>query len=155
MDNFIWWCKQAGEDEVVTYHQHFLEVASRELDLLVVDGQHPFEAAKMAVDMMGTSLDKDQERRQQHIETLLVAVAAVLSILTLADKEAVRGLLELLGVPSPIDILPVLGIQFGLIVLLSAALKIWLIHARRPTSHKRARLEMKWQNHRENTLPRP
>lgn len=133
VDNYTWWYKQAGEGEVVRYHQHFLEVALRELDLLVDEGQHPFEAAKMAVDLMGTRLDKEQERKQQRIETLLAAVAAVLSVLTLIDKEAVRGLLEALGVPQPIGILPALGIQTVLIVCVAllAVLVIRLIRARR------------------------
>lgn len=136
--NFTWWCRQAGEDEVVTYHQHFLEMASRELELLLAEGQHPLESAKMAVDMLGTSLDKEQERKQQRIETLLAAAAAVLSVLTLVDKETVRGLLGFLGVPQPIDILPVLGIQVGLIVLVAllAVLVIRLIRARHSRSHQ-------------------
>jgi hypothetical protein len=133
LDNYTWWYKQAGEGEVVKYHQHFLEVASRELDLLVDEGQRPFETAKMAVDLIGTRLDKEQERKQQRIETLLATVAAVLSVLTLIDKEAVRGLLEALGMPQPIGILPVLGIQIGLIVLVAllTVLVIRLIRARR------------------------
>lgn len=134
VDNYTWWYKQAGEGEVVGYHQHFLEVASRELDLLVDEGQHPLDAAKMAVDMMGTRSEKEQERKQQRIETLLAAAAAVLSVLTLVDKEAVRGLLEFLGVAQPISIFPVLGVQFGLIVLVAllAILVIRLIRTRHP-----------------------
>lgn len=133
VDNYAWWYKQAGEGEVVRYHQHFLEVALRELDLLVAEEQRPFETAKMAVDLMGARLDKEQERKQQRIETLLAAVAAILSVLTLIDKEAVHGLLEALGMPPPIGILPVLGIQIGLIVLVAllAVLVIRLIRARR------------------------
>ena len=48
VDNYTWWYKQAGEGEVVGYHQHFLEVALRELSLMVDEGQRPLEAAKMA-----------------------------------------------------------------------------------------------------------
>jgi hypothetical protein len=134
VDNFTWWYKQAGEGEVVGYHQHFLEVALRELILLVDEGQRPLETAKMAVGMIGTRLEKEQERKQQRIETLLAAAAAVLSVLTLVDKETVRGLLVFLGAPQPIAILPVLGVQFGLIVLVAlvAVLVIRLIRARRP-----------------------
>jgi hypothetical protein len=132
VDNYTWWYKQAGEGEVVGYHQHFLEVALRELTLLVDEGQRPLEAAKMAVDMIGTSLEKEQERKQQRIETLLAAAAAILSVLTLFDKEAVRGLLEFLGVAQPISIFLILGIQLGLIVLITfvAILVIRLIGAR-------------------------
>ncbi len=133
VDNYRWWYKQEGEGEVIRYHQHFLEVALRELDLLVDEGQRPFETAKMAVDLMGARLDKGQERKQQRIETLLAAVAAILSVLTLIDKEAVRGLLEALGMPLPIGILPVLGVQIGLIVFVAllTVLVIRLIRARR------------------------
>ncbi|GAC1634819.1 MAG: hypothetical protein NVS4B9_27630 [Ktedonobacteraceae bacterium] len=133
VDNYRWWYKQGGEGEVIRYHQHFLEVALRELDLLVDEGQRPFETAKMAVDLMGARLDKEQERKQQRIETLLAAVAAILSVLTLIDKEAVRGLLEALGMPLPIGILPVLGVQIGLIVFVAllTVLVIRLIRARR------------------------
>lgn len=132
--NFNWWCKQTGDGDVVTFHQQYLEEASQELELLVAEGQHPLEAAKMTVDVMGARLDKEQERKQQRIETILTAAAAVLGVLTLIDKEAVRGLLELAGVPQSVGILPVLGVQFGFVVL--AALLAWLgirlIRARRP-----------------------
>jgi len=134
VDNYTWWYKQAGKGEVVEYHQRFLEVALQELSLMVDEGQRPLEAAKMAVDMIGTRLEKEQERKQQRIETLLAATAAILSVLTLVDKEAVRGLLESLGVAQPIDIFPVLGVQLGLIVLVAllAIFVIRLIRARHP-----------------------
>lgn len=132
--NFNWWCRQAGGGDIVTFHQQYLEEASQELELLVAEGQHPLEAAKMTVDVMGAKLDKEQERKQQRIETILAAAAAVLGILALIDKEAAEGLLELAGIPEPIGILPVLGVQFGF-VLLAAALA-WLvihqIHAKHP-----------------------
>ncbi|HLZ56485.1 MAG TPA: hypothetical protein VKR06_06010 [Ktedonosporobacter sp.] len=132
VDNYMWWYKQAGEGEVVGYHQHFLEVALRELLLLVDEGQRPLEAAKMAVDMIGTRLEKEQERKQQRIETLLAATAAVLSVLALVDKEAVRELLAFLGAPQPISIFLILGVQFGLIFLVAllTVLVIRLIRTR-------------------------
>lgn len=119
LDNYAWWHKQAGEGEILRYHQHSLEVATRELDLLMQESQPPFESATMAVDLVRTKLEKQQEQKQQQIETLLAAGAAVLSVLTLVDKEGVRGVLEAMGVAQPIGIFLVLGIQFGLIVLVA------------------------------------
>jgi hypothetical protein len=132
--NFNWWCKQAGGGDVVTFHQQYLEEASQELELLVAEGRHPLEAAKMTVDVMGAKLDKEQERKQQRIETILTAAAAILGVLTLIDKEAAKGLLELAGVPQPVGILSVLGVQFGFVALATALawIGIRLIRARRP-----------------------
>lgn len=110
-NDFRWWHKQVGGNDIVTFHQHHLEMASQELTLLLEEGQHPLDAAKMAVDVMRASLEQEQEHKQRRIEIFLATVAAALSALTLFDKEAASGLLGLVGVPQPVGILPVLGIQ--------------------------------------------
>ena len=132
--NFNWWRKQAGGGDVLEFHQHYLEGASQEIELLVTEGQHPLEAARTAVEMIQARLDKEQERKQQRIETILTAAATALSILVLIDKEAARALLELVRVPQSIGILPVLGVQVIFLVIFSllAVLVVRLNNARRP-----------------------
>lgn len=136
--NFRWWCERADGSDVVAYHQRELETASRELELLVTEGQHPLEAARTAVEMTRAQWDKEQERKQQRIETILTAAAAVLSVLVFIDKDAARALLQFvgipMGVPHPNEILFALGLQFVFIVIatLIAALTIRWIRVKRP-----------------------
>jgi hypothetical protein len=131
--NCSWWRKQVGGGDVVEYHHRQLEDAAQELELLVAEGQHPLEAANTVVDMMRAQLDKQQEGQQQRIETLLTAAAAILSVLVLFDKETAKALLEFAGVPQPIEIWPVLGVQVAFIVIASmlAVFVIRLIRAKR------------------------
>jgi hypothetical protein len=134
--NFNWWCKQAGGGNVLEFHQHYLEEATQELDLLVTEGQRPLETARTVVEMTRVWLDKEQERKQQQIETILLAAAVVLSILILVDKDTARALLEFIGFPKTIGTLPLLGVQliFVVITALLATLMIRLIRARHPKS---------------------
>lgn len=130
--NFNWWRKRAGGGDIVEFHHSQLEDAAEELELLVAEGQHPLEAANTAADMMRARLDKQQEGQQQRIETILAAAAAILSVLVLIDKDTAKAVLELLGVPQPIGIWPVLGVQVLFIVIFSllAVFIVRLIRAR-------------------------
>jgi hypothetical protein len=117
--NFNWWRKQARGGDIVEFHHSQLEDAIQELELLVAQGQLPLEAANTAVEMIRARLDKQQEVQQKRIETLLSAAAAVFSVLVLIDKDTARALLGLVGLPQPIGILPVLGVQVAFIVIAS------------------------------------
>lgn len=132
--NFNWWRKQAGGGDIIEFHHSYLEDAAQELQFLVAEGQHPLEAASMAVEMIRARLDKEQERKQQRIETILTAAAVVLSVLVVIDKDTARALLELVGVPQPIGILPVLGVQVVFLVIASllALFVVRMINARHP-----------------------
>jgi hypothetical protein len=137
--NFRWWCERADGGDVVAYHQRELEIASRELELLVTEGQHPLEAARTAVEMTRAQLDKERESKQQQIETRLTAAAAVLSVLVFIDKDAARALLQFfvgipMGVPQVNEILFAMVVQgvFIVIVALLAALMIRRIRVRHP-----------------------
>lgn len=131
--NFAWWGKQAGENEITSFHHQHLQEAAQELELLVAQGQHPLGAARTAVEMIRTRLDKQQEDQQQRIGVLLTIVAVVLSALVLMDKENARAVLELLGIAQPIGIFPVLGVQgvFLIIFWLLIRLVIWRLKFRR------------------------
>jgi hypothetical protein len=133
--NFNWWRKQAGGGDVVEFHHIQLENGTQELELLVREGQHSLEAANTAVDMMRVRLDKQQEGQQQRIETILMAAAAILSVLVLIDKETAHALLELVHVPQPLGIWQELMVQVACIVIFSllAVLVVSLIRrARHP-----------------------
>ena len=77
---------------VVEFHQHHLEEALQELELLVTEGQQPLEVARTAVAMIRARLDKEQESTQQRVATILTTAATVLSVLLLINKDAVRVL---------------------------------------------------------------
>jgi hypothetical protein len=133
--NFDWWRKQAEGGDVVEFHDSQLENAAQELELLVAEGQHPLEAANTAVDMLRARLDKQQEDQQQRIETILMAAAAILSVLVLIDKETAQAVLELVGAPQPIGIWPELGVQ-ALFIVIFSLLAVFIVRlirrARRP-----------------------
>ena len=129
--NFKWWYKLSDGGNVLEFHQHYLEEACQELDLLVAEGQYPLETAKTAVEMTRARLEKEQERKQQRIETILLTAAVVLSVLVLVDRTTASALLEFLGLPHSIGILQV-GVQliFVLITALLVTLILRLIRAR-------------------------
>lgn len=131
--NFHWWRKQAGGGDIVAFHQHQLEGASQELELLVTEGQQPLEAARTAVEMIRARLDKERERKQQLVATVFSAIATALSILVLIDKDVARTFLEFIGVRQPIGVWPVLLVQVICIAIASllVMLLIRLIYAKR------------------------
>jgi hypothetical protein len=130
--NYSWWRARSGLGDVLELHQGQLETASLELDLLVVEGQRPLEAARTTVELVRAALDRQQERAQRVIQTLLAIAGAALAVPQLIDRTAAGALLGLFGVPTPEGGHPVLVLtlaQFSItaaVALLAACLVLLL-----------------------------
>ncbi|MGB0384146.1 MAG: hypothetical protein ACPGWR_04900 [Ardenticatenaceae bacterium] len=133
LHNYQWWQKQAHAGDVLDFHHHHLNTAYQELELLVTKGHNALNAAKTAIDMVQTKLDKAKEKRQQSLQTWAGIIAVVLTTAQLVNDKVADALLNLLcfgleGVPiSPqsSDALRSLGVQGVVMIILLLAW--WLI----------------------------
>jgi uncharacterized membrane protein YidH (DUF202 family) len=89
---------QLGGNDIVEYHYRHLETASRELELLVAEGQSALRVADKALSMAQVQIDKAQESNQRVISLLLAVVSVALAAPALVKNLQVERLLtSLLG----------------------------------------------------------
>lgn len=94
LHNYGPWRKQMEGNGIVEYHYGYLEMAARELELMVVQGKDALEVANTAMSMTQVEIDKDLERRQVLIGDLLAVVGAALAVPELVNHNAAKAILE-------------------------------------------------------------
>lgn len=94
LHNYGPWRKQMEGNGIVEYHHGYLEIASRELELMVTQGKDALEVANTAMSMTQVEIDKDLERRQVLIGDLLAVTGAALAVPELVNHDAAKAILE-------------------------------------------------------------
>ena len=94
LHNYAPWRKQMEGNGIVEYHHGYLEMASRELELMVTQGKDALEVANTAMSMTQVEIDKDLERRQILIGDLLAVTGAALAVPELVNHDAAKAILE-------------------------------------------------------------
>lgn len=94
LENYDWWQEQLGRSELTIYHQKQMQIAHRDLDLLIGKGQSMQQAARTAIEMIQMRLEQIREENEQWFQTLLAAVGMALAVSQLVDPDAAQALLE-------------------------------------------------------------
>lgn len=97
LHNYDLWRSQMAGNRIVEFRYGYLEMAARELELMVAEGKDALEMANTAMSMTRIELDQHLERGQNLIGYLLAVVGAVLAVPELVDHDAAKALLN---VPS-------------------------------------------------------
>jgi hypothetical protein len=93
LHNYGPWRKQMEGNGIVEYHYGYLEMASRDLELMVAQGKDALEVANTAMSMTQVEIDKDLERRQILIGDLLAVTGAALAVPELVNHDAAKAIL--------------------------------------------------------------
>ena len=128
LHNYGSWRKQVEGNGIVEYHHGYLEMASRELDLMVVQGKDALEVANTAMSMTQVEIDKDLERRQVLIGDLLAVTGAALAVPELVNNAAAKAILDrtFLDLP-PGDSFSFLAFALQVVAISFAAVLIGLL----------------------------
>lgn len=102
LHNYGPWRKQMEGNGIVEYHYGYLEMSSRELELMVAQGKDALEVANTAMSMTQVEIDKDLERRQILIGDLLAVTGAALAVPELVNHDAAKAILE----KTPLTVAP-------------------------------------------------
>jgi hypothetical protein len=93
LHNYGPWLKQMEGNSIVEYHHGYLEMASRDLELMVTQGKDALEVANTAMNMTQVEIDNDLARRQILIGDLLAVTGAALAVPELVNHDAAKAIL--------------------------------------------------------------
>jgi hypothetical protein len=93
LHNYGPWLKQMEGNGIVEYHHGYLEMASRDLELMVAQGKDALEVANTAMSMTQVEIDNDLARRQILIGDLLAVTGAALAVPELVNHDAAKAIL--------------------------------------------------------------
>ena len=96
VENYAWWLDKLGEGDLATYHQKQIDVAYRELELLIDQGQRMLQAAHTTISIEQTELDQRREGRENLLAAILAILGVAFTVSQVVDESAAVALRDLL-----------------------------------------------------------
>lgn len=80
VQNYEWWKEQLGQGNLADYHDKQIQIAHREVDLLIGKGESTLHAIGTTRDLIQTQLDEARAKREKRLELLIAFLGIALAV---------------------------------------------------------------------------
>jgi len=80
VENYEWWKEQLGQGNLADYHYKQMQMAYREVDLLIGKGESTLNAIGTTRDLIQTQLDEAGAKREKRLELLIAFLGIALAV---------------------------------------------------------------------------